>query len=126
MQVNLSPKSISAHLAANGGIPLGNQTEGADLTSFDDAGCRTQEQFEAVHRLHNAIPFSFWCNNPFIVDIPGETYSCTFAHLFYVGEELVAAKITPKGRVKVLRKKIWYSLEKDDTLQQIPNREAGA
>ena len=60
---------------------------------------RTNEQMIAVRKLHEKLPFTHWCNNPFDSS-QGLTFRCRFYHMFYAGKHLYVAQIYPNGRVR--------------------------
>lgn len=71
--------------------------------NVNNKGCRTQEQYKAFINYFENNSHSFLCLNPFKVDFPNESYNCTFAVYYYNSTNLKMIKITPKGKIKIVR-----------------------
>lgn len=71
-----------------------------EIAIVSGSHCRSETQMRAVRRLHQKIPFTHWCSNPFEVEVEGDKFRCRFAHMFYAGTHLYVAQVFPNGRVR--------------------------
>ena len=71
------------------------------LADFTEQGCRTQAQFDAVHKWFSEHAYEHIMGNPFTVDFPGETYDCTFTVMYQVPDQdkLDLIRVSPTGRI---------------------------